>query len=616
MLLKLKGRGWAELSFRLRQEIANAVLAVARPGLKPEQRALAPLLPDPRPALDRLRRSGFAAEVLRMADGIRAHQFELLGFDLEMPAEIPWRRDVVNGRDSKLVYFRRVPYLDFHAVGDHKIIWEINRHQHLVVLAQAWRFSGQREYLDELVAQLEHWFTENPFQFGINWTSALEVAFRALSWIWVDHLAGADLPEEFRARLVDGLYRHGLHLEYNLSYWFSPNTHLQGEAVALHALGVLYPRMPRAEKWAQLGAAVVSQTLRDHVLPDGAHFEQSTYYHVYALDFFLFHYLLAGRPAHFAPVLERMADYLHAWLGRARRLPFSGDDDGGRVFHPYGPRDQFGRATLATCARLFGREGWLASSEDVQPQAAWWLGEPAFGNLSAYAAPSSRVFRDSGAAFLSRGRFWVAVDAGPFGGLRAGHSHSDTLNVVVRAADADLLIDPGTYSYLDPAARRRLRSSAAHNTVRINGRDQGPQAGPFAWGAKPRVQIGKWETTDAFDAIEAEWASFDGRHVRRVELRDGLLRILDHVEPTEPDALVEQFWHPGLPAAPLDPNRYQLGQYAEITFRAPGATVAYEEGGDYGWRSRAYGDRDPAPLITVSRQGPGPVDWVTEIRLV
>ncbi len=61
-----------------------------------------------------------------------------------------------------------------------------------------------------------------------------------MSWIWIWHLAGEQMSPPFRQRFLGGLYRHGLHFEYNLSVYFSPNTHLLGEAVALHAIGRLF----------------------------------------------------------------------------------------------------------------------------------------------------------------------------------------------------------------------------------------------------------------------------------------------------------------------------------------------------------------------------------------
>ena len=54
------------------------------------------------------------------------------------------------------------------------------------------------------------------------------------------------MPDALRARFLTALNRHGRYLELNVSVYFSPNTHLLGEAVALHALGVLFPSFPRA----------------------------------------------------------------------------------------------------------------------------------------------------------------------------------------------------------------------------------------------------------------------------------------------------------------------------------------------------------------------------------
>src|SRR5262249_31347011 len=149
-------------------------------------------------------------------------------------------RDYVHGISSGLPYCRRSPYLDLRQVGDHKVVWELNRHQHLVLLAQAFLFTEERAFLDEAFRELESWLEANPFLRGINWASALEVAFRALSWIWLWSMAGEQMPQPLRERFLTALFRHGCFLEHNLSVYFSPNTHLLGEVVALHALGELF----------------------------------------------------------------------------------------------------------------------------------------------------------------------------------------------------------------------------------------------------------------------------------------------------------------------------------------------------------------------------------------
>src|SRR5208282_6768920 len=111
--------------------------------------------------------------------------------------------------------------------------------------AKAGLLSGDHKYARELTAQWRSWIKANPYPLGINWGSTLEVAFRSLSWIWVDHLlAGAEEYEGLRAELAPALAFHGRYIERYLSTYFSPNTHLLGEAVALFSLGALYPQMP------------------------------------------------------------------------------------------------------------------------------------------------------------------------------------------------------------------------------------------------------------------------------------------------------------------------------------------------------------------------------------
>src|SRR5262249_44837227 len=132
------------------------------------------------------------------------------------------------------------------------------------------------------------------FARGINWASALEVAFRALSWSWSYHFAGANFREAFRRQFLSALYQHGCYLEHNFSVYFSPNTHLLGEALVLHALGTFFPQWPRASQWRQQGGRTMGQEMERQVRDDGSHIEQSTYYHVYALDMFLTHAWLAS----------------------------------------------------------------------------------------------------------------------------------------------------------------------------------------------------------------------------------------------------------------------------------------------------------------------------------
>jgi len=552
-------RSLKEIAFRLRQEASNLAL-LARPPRLPG----AFLAPDitPLPAIS----APTNDEIARLAEDIRHRHIPLFDLKLHLESPTSWRRDALSGRETSPHYFRHIHYLNADEAGDHKIIWELNRHQHLVVLAQA----GDEASLKMLFSELESWFVQNPFQRGINWASALEVAFRALSWIQIYQTAGRHMTPELRKEFLQNLYRHGRHLEANLSIYFSPNTHLLGEAVALHALGALFPDFPGAARWAEIGRRWVSNEFVRQVCGDGSHFERSSYYHVYALDMFLFHGCLAGASAQERTILGRMADFLEALLGPNGELPFLGDDDGGRLFYPYGPRALFARDTLRAANAFLGRvPGVLRSS----------------------------FFKDSGIVVMESGDRHILIDAGSFGPGSAGHSHSDTLSIVVRSGPEWLLIDPGTFTYVgDPAERMWFRGTGAHNTVRIAGRDQALAAGPFRWKDLPRVHVLEWTASDTRDILVAECAYGDFVHRRRVVFeKPNRLRITDDIDGPPGEHLVEQFWHAGSANA----VRHLILE----------GGVQHEA-----WRSGGFGSKHLGPMVAVEKRTALPCHLVAEVE--
>jgi hypothetical protein len=596
-------RSLREVAFRVRQETWNLWLLTHPPVSRAEIAAPFPRLPSPANVASKLRQSAYATGVVELAEQVLPPRVPLLGFQLETGPPIAWRRDYVHGRASGLAYFRRIPYLDFNRVGDHKVIWELNRHQHLVLLAQAALLTGRTDFLEEIWSQLESWWAANPFLRGINWTSSLEVAFRAFSWTWVYHLAGGQMPAPLRARFLSALYRHGCYIERNLSTYFSPNTHLLGEAVVLHALGTLLPGLPRSRQWQRQGAQIVEDQMRHQVRADGTHFEQSTYYHLYALDMFLFHRILGDVSAEFDRKLRRMGDYLTAVAGTECALPLIGDEDGGRFFYPYGCRRGFARATLATLGLLFPGSVSQQPGSACDEQATWWIADRQVQPVQNGEPCGSRLFADAGIAVMQSPDLRLIVDAGPFGGGSAGHSHSDTLSLIATCGGEEILIDPGTYTYIvDAHWRNWFRGSAAHNSVRVDAADQALPDGPFRWAKPPRVEISDWQSTPDHDYLDAScrYGCREVTHRRRVLLlrEHQLVFIFDEISGEAGQHLLEQFWHTGARALQIAPGVFQLGVRARLIF--PAETVAeLSSGGEHGWRSSAYGTKSESPVIRV-----------------
>jgi hypothetical protein len=445
------------------------------------------------------------AAILHEADEICSHRFRLLGYEnLDYGKEIDWHLDPVHSKRAPLHPWFKIPFLDFAAVGDHKVPWELNRHQHLITLAKAYLLGGndRDKYHRELVAQWRSWIQANPYPLGINWASTLEVAFRSLSWIWLDRLL-EDTPEYqlLRTELLPALAFHGRYIERYLSTYFSPNTHLIGEALALFFIGSLYPQMPGAARWKHSGWRILLHEAESQVRPDGVYFEQSLHYHVYALDFFLHARALAARngmdiPSSYDAVLVRMLDVIVA-LAQAGPAEGFGDDDGGRFFNPRRNRTEHMTDPLALGAIICSRE---FSAAQLTEESIWLFGGQAVDELGPEkgdTAPHSIAFPHGGLYVLADSEPFaqtMMVDAGPQGVGRSGHGHADALSVRLMMDGRRWLVDSGSGVYIskDPADRNRLRGTGAHNTLCVDGADQAVAGEPFSWTQIAITQAETW----------------------------------------------------------------------------------------------------------------------------
>ena len=576
------------------------------------------------PGLSEVMKKRFPQEVegiLQRAQRICDHHFDLLGYeDLNYGAEIDWHIDLVHKKTAPRKPWFQIHYLDFEEVGDSKVTWELNRHQHFVTLAKAYRLSGEERFAREIFDQWRHWHGENPYPIGINWASSLEVAFRALSWIWTCFLLGDTpvMPAGFRHEWLRSLGISGRHMECYLSTYFSPNTHLLGEAVALFFIGILCPELPSAARWRELGWKIVTQEMQRQVQADGLHFEQSTYYHVYAVDFFLHAAVLANindvpLPAGFDSRLERMLEALRL-LTRAGTAPRFGDDDGGRLFDPRRNRPEHMTDPLAAGAVLFSRGDFKSVAGGLREETLWLLGEQGleeFDRLPVKAIDlDSSALQAGGLYFMTGDDRQMVIDAGPQGAATAGHGHADALSVCVNAKGRPLLIDPGACEYVGEE-RRLFRSTRFHNSLTVDGQGQAQPKGPFSWTRLPHVQSEGWITGRSFDLFAA---SHDGYrpviHRRWVfSLKSKFWLIRDLVLGDGKHA-VDINWH-------LTPDLIEKGDAFVDHKGEDGLQILSVDGHQWrrelrqGWWSPVYGKKEPAPVLHFGTVANLPVEFVT-----
>ena len=599
-----------------------------------------------------------AARAAERGDTILAGRYDLLGYRALSFAgadgRIDWHLDPVHRARAPLRFWADVPYLD-PANGDHKIIWELNRHQHWLTLGRALWLTRDERYARRIIDDLHGWLAANPPLMGVNWASMLELGFRSMSWIWALHfLLGSDLrspidksqipnPESQPPWLVDlfvALDRQLAHIEQNLSTYFSPNTHLTGEALALYVAGVALPELGASGRYRETGRRILLEEIDRQVLRDGGHAERSTHYHRYTLDFYMMALLTArldgdaDASRRFSAASLRLADFARAMADSTGHLPLIGDDDGGMLW-PFTGRDCADiRDSLAVAAAVLERPE--LAPWGPQEETLWIVGPPKgdepvppHGNHDVHPgrksgfSRTSRLFRDTGyVVFRDEHGGHAVFDVGPHGYMNGGHAHADALSFTLTLDGHPLLVDRGTATYtMQPHIRDRFRGSASHNTLTIDGQPQAHPKGPFHWHTRADAALHGWRHSGSLDWAEGSHAGYGSLTHRRNVVRSGSggWLLVDEVLGTGRHTAAAH-WHldPLWTLRADAPGRllatHADGAAAWILYDGDEVSLSYgDEATGLGWHAPAYGVWVPAWTARVTRSADAPFSMLTWI---
>lgn len=582
--------------------------------------------------------------LLERAERAIKGRFDLLGFDdLSFGDPIDWRLEPTSGKRSPLVHWSKINYLEPAVAGDKKVTWELNRHGHFVTLGQAYWLTGDERFAEAFVAQATAWMNSNPPKLGINWASSLELAFRVIAWTWAIHLfADSDrLPPGFVTRFLKFLVAQGRHIESYLSHYFSPNTHLTGEALGLFYLGATMPEFARARRWRDTGLNVLLEQLGRHIRSDGTYFEQSSYYHRYTVDFYTHLLVLAraadiGLPRDVKDRLSLALDHLMFITRPDGTSALFGDDDGGRLLKLNARAPNDFRDTLAIGAGLFDRSDWKYVAGGAPIEALWLLGPEALAGYDRLEArepiETSRAFSEGGYFVMRDGwsdkSSYALIDCGAHGSGSCAHAHGDALAFEYAAHGRTWLIDPGTFTYTgDAGLRDQFRASSAHNTVTVDGLPQSVPGGPFAWESAAESRSNAFFSDNTLDY-------FEGSHNGYERLKDPVThtRSILFVKPDRARDL-SSFMVVRDKFDARERHSYQLGYHFSPECSATAeqnVVTAVDRAGlellvqtfggvetkthiEDDWVSNCYGRRDSASVALFQAEGHGPQDFVSFI---
>ena len=550
---------------------------------------------------DVLKQSGFGSAA-ELAHALKTRQWP----------ELLWRSDGVTGEADQVslrswhtdfnsgyvwdssTHYSRVP-LSPSPGADIRMVWEWSRCHQFVILGQAYRLTKNERYAQQFTTQLLDWIRQNPCRYGVNWASPMEAGIRAINWLWAFSLmrTSAAVDDNFVLEFLTSMNTHAEFIRSNLEYREAyvhgrrrrlNSNHYLCDLAGLLSIGLLVPELRLAGD-SEFAERELEIELFEQTTADGVDYEHSTSYHRFVLEIFQYSFRLMetfGRETNprAEERLRRMNEFLAACRHPDGTLPQIGDNDSGRLL-----------------------PGLEIEGSSVSGQ--------------------SSAFRDAGFYVMRGADSHVVISAARPGMEGLGsHSHNDLLSFEYWWDGQAWVVDPGTFAYLgDREARNWFRSTAAHNTVRVDREEINPYhpEAIFQMVDRAGVEVLAWETGELRDLLEAAHTGYvmtnSVRHRRRFELekRSGRLSIHDRLQGSGTHTF-EWFFqiHPDVHVERLDAG-FLLG--------ARGHRVRLQMNcGDCkltsipGWYSPAYGVRQPATTIVAAVSSIVPLEATTVIE--
>jgi uncharacterized heparinase superfamily protein len=410
--------------------------------------------------------------------------------DARIPGQWPGLADLRAGRFPLLGMTRELgDPPDWQQAGAPRL-WRF--HLHYWDWAWGLAASADRTAARAVFARLwRSWQSRTEFGRGDAWLP-YPTALRAWSWcgLFAALVAGRDFDRAFAADLAC----HAGYLRQNLETDVGGN-HLIKGLKALTGLAVFFSD----ERLLRRALHRLTGQLTEQVLRDGGHYERAPAYHCQVLaDLIDVAGLLraAGREPgdELAAAIAAMRRWLGAVLQPDGTVPLLNDGypvcrELVRVLRPDPPRPAQALLVLAASGLIRAAAGGWHLLADVGP--------PCPPTLPA-------------------------------------HAHADTLSCLVHVDGAPLLVDTGTSTYAPGPVRDHERSTAAHNTVTVDGADSTEVWGAFRAARRARVSRVAARAGAAGVTCQASHDGFRGlrgrpMHHRRWSVDESGLRVDDEI---------------------------------------------------------------------------------------
>jgi len=349
------------------------------------------------------------------------------------------------------------------------------------------------EWHRELIAR---WVAENPPGLGVGW-EPYPLSLRIVNWIkWV--LAETMIKPELPMVVLKSLAVQTRFLAKRMEFHLLGN-HLFANFKALVFSGLFF-QGAEGDFWLAKGLAGIEIELNEQILPDGGHFERSPMYHALFLEDIL-------------DIINLMRIYQSAWSDRFGAMFQLLEEKAGQMLEWLSCMTHPDRAIV-----LFND-----ASLDVAPSIEQLT---AYGEALSISSPSPASvplthLQDTGYIRVQVASYTAFLDTAPIGpDYLPGHGHADTLSFELSCEGHRFIVDSGTSCYGTSVERVRQRSTSAHNTIEIDGKNSSEIWGRFRVAQRAYPQNLEVENTKGEIVVRCSHDGYRWLHGKPTHLRE------------------------------------------------------------------------------------------------
>ena len=466
--------------------------------------------------------------ILYHANDAKHHIFNVLGSGPKKMESINWSREIKSGFEWPVgVFYQKIRGLTPKG-SDIKIPWEISRSHHILWMSEAYCLTSDESYAEEVINQIEHWIQHNPLMYSVNWTCAMDVAIRAINWMYSLTLISSSryFTDEFAVEVYHSLYQHLFFINHNLEKCIPySNNHYFSDIVGQLFLSQLFFSTRRGKKTLKHAIKEFCHEIQLQFLPSGVNYERSISYHRLMSELALFSYYMLLRTGHKLPEclpekLSKILGYINQYIMKNGCSPLVSDNDDGRL--------------LPLVPVSFMKHGYLIESNSIESRVA------SFGCqcLSiAYENNKSCIHHDANLAILKKDGMYLYISCFHrwrydklTGKYISTHLHNDLLSFVWADGDTPIIVDPGAYCYTsDIQTWKSFRTAKKHNTIVVDNEEPNLLGNSVFMMKYNSNAKSLFLSSQEIEHCEGEYTTIEGgmNHHRDFELSSLGIRVID-----------------------------------------------------------------------------------------